>query len=79
MYVFCVDQTYPHLLKTVAIGTGTKDKAYRRYALAVERALGSFDTAQQEWADYISFLNRLLKASTKCPFPFGQCSVLISS
>ncbi|KIW02889.1 uncharacterized protein PV09_05939 [Verruconis gallopava] len=43
-------------------GAGTKDKNYRRYALAVERALSSFDTAQQEWADYISFLNRLLKA-----------------
>lgn len=28
----------------------------------MERALGSFDTAQQEWADYISFLSRLLKA-----------------
>jgi hypothetical protein len=27
----------------------------------VERALSLFDTAQQEWADYISFLSRLLK------------------
>jgi hypothetical protein len=44
------------------VASQSKDKAYRRYALAVERALGSFDTAQQEWADYISFLNRLLKA-----------------
>jgi hypothetical protein len=43
-------------------GINPKDKAYRRYALAVERALSSFDTAQQEWADYISFLARLLKA-----------------
>jgi len=39
-----------------------KDKHYRRYALGVERALSTFDTAQQEWADYISFLSRLLKA-----------------
>jgi hypothetical protein len=39
-----------------------KDKSYRRYASGVERALSSFDTAQQEWADYISFLGRLLKA-----------------
>lgn len=39
-----------------------QDKAYRKYATGVERALGLFETALQEWADYISFLNRLLKA-----------------
>ncbi|KAL2134374.1 hypothetical protein VTI74DRAFT_365 [Chaetomium olivicolor] len=39
-----------------------KDKYYRKYASGVERALSLFDTALQEWADYISFLNRLLKA-----------------
>jgi hypothetical protein len=38
-----------------------KDKGYRRYASNVERALSLFDTALQEWADYISFLSRLLK------------------
>lgn len=38
-----------------------KDKNYRRYASSVERALSLFDTALQEWADYISFLSRLLK------------------
>jgi len=38
-----------------------KDKSYRRYAAGVERALSLFDTALQEWADYISFLGRLLK------------------
>lgn len=38
-----------------------KDKNYRRYAAGVERALSLFDTALQEWADYISFLSRLLK------------------
>jgi hypothetical protein len=43
-------------------GANLKDKHYRRYALGVERALSTFDTAQQEWADYISFLSRLLKA-----------------
>ena len=37
------------------------DRSYRRYASGVERALSLFDTAQQEWADYISFLARLLK------------------
>lgn len=40
-----------------------KNKNYRRYASSVERALSLFDTALQEWADYISFLSRLLKAS----------------
>ncbi|KAL1842372.1 hypothetical protein VTJ49DRAFT_5437 [Mycothermus thermophilus] len=38
------------------------DKHYRKYASGVDRALSLFDTALQEWADYISFLNRLLKA-----------------
>ncbi|KDN65551.1 hypothetical protein CSUB01_03573 [Colletotrichum sublineola] len=39
-----------------------KDKHYRKYASGIERALSLFETALQEWADYISFLNRLLKA-----------------
>ncbi|KAF2122140.1 Dopey, N-terminal-domain-containing protein [Lophiotrema nucula] len=39
-----------------------KDKGYRRYAAGIDRALALWDTAQQEWADYISFLARLLKA-----------------
>ncbi|KAK4128572.1 hypothetical protein N657DRAFT_686083 [Parathielavia appendiculata] len=42
--------------------TPPKDKHYRKYASGIERALALFDTALQEWADYISFLNRLLKA-----------------
>lgn len=41
--------------------TPPKDKYYRKYASGIERALSLFDTALQEWADYISFLNRLLK------------------
>ncbi|EEP76156.1 conserved hypothetical protein [Uncinocarpus reesii 1704] len=44
-----------------------KDKGYRRYASNVERALSLFDTALQEWADYISFLSRLLKALQSHP------------
>jgi hypothetical protein len=38
-----------------------KDKAYRRYASGVEKTLSLFETALEEWADYISFLNKLLK------------------
>jgi hypothetical protein len=38
-----------------------KDKHYRKYASGVDRAISLFDTALEEWADYISFLNRLLK------------------
>ena len=48
-----------------------KDKNYRRYASGVERALSLFDTALQEWADYISFLGRLLKVSDP-PIPFQE-------
>ena len=44
-----------------------KDKVYRRYASNVERALSLFDTALQEWADYIAFLGRLLKALQSKP------------
>ena len=46
-----------------------KDKNFRRYAAGVERALALWDTAQQEWADYISFLGRLLKVNTAMLLP----------
>ena len=60
---------YRSLLKTGDSGADTcglvealrKDKTYRRYASGVERALSLFDSTLQEWADYISFLGRLLK------------------
>ncbi|KAM0554113.1 hypothetical protein ACHAPJ_006911 [Fusarium lateritium] len=39
-----------------------KDKSYRKYAHGVDKALILFETALEEWADYISFLNKLLKA-----------------
>ncbi|KAJ5595050.1 uncharacterized protein N7459_001258 [Penicillium hispanicum] len=48
-------------------GSLKKDKNYRRYASSVERALSLFDNALQEWADYISFLSRLLKALQSHP------------
>lgn len=38
-----------------------KDKTFRKYAAVVDKALSLFETALEEWADYISFLNRLLK------------------
>lgn len=34
----------------------------RRYATNIERALASWEVAPEEWADYIAFLSRLLKA-----------------
>lgn len=48
----------------MVVGSLKKDKNYRRYASSVERALSLFDNALQEWADYISFLGRLLKVSS---------------
>ncbi|PHH61555.1 hypothetical protein CDD81_292 [Ophiocordyceps australis] len=39
-----------------------KDRAYRRYAAGVDKTLSLFESALEEWADYISFLNKLLKA-----------------
>ncbi|TVY54541.1 Protein dopey [Lachnellula cervina] len=47
---------------TTADEPPNKDKAFRRYASGVDRSLSLFDTALQEWADYISFLGRLLKS-----------------
>jgi hypothetical protein len=52
-----------HLLTRAPIALYKKDKGFRRYAAGVERALALWDSAQQEWADYISFLGRLLKVS----------------
>ncbi|KAL8808463.1 MAG: hypothetical protein Q9182_000013 [Xanthomendoza sp. 2 TL-2023] len=43
-------------------GSSKTDKATRRYAAGIDRALSLFDTALQEWADYLPFLGRLLKA-----------------
>lgn len=48
-----------------------KDKAYRRYASGVEKALLLFETVLEEWADYISFLNRLLKVRARLLAPSG--------
>ncbi|KAK0926825.1 hypothetical protein LTR91_009471 [Friedmanniomyces endolithicus] len=43
------------------------DKSLRRYGALIERAVNSWDTAPQEWADYIAFLARLLKAIQSHP------------
>lgn len=55
--------------------TPIKDKHYRKYASGVERALSLFDTALEEWADYISFLSRLLKVGShfvSYPYDFRE-------
>ncbi|GIZ38144.1 hypothetical protein CKM354_000156700 [Cercospora kikuchii] len=38
------------------------DKSLRRYAANIERALSTWEISPEEWADYIAFLARLLKA-----------------
>ncbi|EMD00050.1 hypothetical protein BAUCODRAFT_62777 [Baudoinia panamericana UAMH 10762] len=43
------------------------DKGLRRYGVLVERAVSSWETAPREWADYIAFLGRLLKAIQSHP------------
>ena len=63
-----VNSPIPHEKPPVTIEEDPrKDKSYRRYASNVERALSMFDTALQEWADYIAFLGRLLKALQSSP------------
>jgi hypothetical protein len=62
------DSSSPRLRRAKNYEDGLKkDKNYRRYASSIERALSLFDTALQEWADYISFLSRLLKALQSHP------------
>ncbi|KAI5361315.1 Putative protein dopey [Septoria linicola] len=38
------------------------DKVLRRYGANIERALSTWEISPEEWADYIAFLARLLKA-----------------
>ncbi|KAF7191529.1 Protein dopey [Pseudocercospora fuligena] len=38
------------------------DKGLRRYASNIDRALATWEISPEEWADYIAFLARLLKA-----------------
>ncbi|PNS21303.1 Protein dopey [Sphaceloma murrayae] len=53
----------PNLQAGRNIEEGLKsDKTYRRYAAGIDKALASFEPSQQEWADYIAFLGRLLRA-----------------
>ena len=53
------------MLTDFCVGEGDiarKDPKYKRYTANIEKALVLFEThALQEWADYISFLVRLLK------------------
>ncbi|RPA91145.1 hypothetical protein L873DRAFT_1831516 [Choiromyces venosus 120613-1] len=45
-----------------------KDPKYKRYSTTIDRALSLFENySLQEWADYISFLGRLLKALQSHP------------
>ncbi|KAH8153786.1 uncharacterized protein LAJ45_01553 [Morchella importuna] len=45
-----------------------KDPKYKRYSANIDRALSLFESyTLQEWADYISFLGRLLKALQSNP------------
>lgn len=59
--VFKLSRTGPITLTNMS-----DTKAVRRYQAGVERALGLFD-ASNEWADYIAFLSRLLKALQASP------------
>lgn len=53
-------------------GSLKNDKAARRYAAGIDRALTLFDNALQDWADYLPFLGRLLKALQVHPPGFSN-------
>ena len=59
--LLCCEGIEAHVAMNKTEEVPPNDKNYRKYAAGVERALSLFETALQEWADYISFLNRLLK------------------
>ena len=41
-----------------------KDPRYKRFSASIDRALALFESnSLQEWADYISFLGRLLRVT----------------
>jgi hypothetical protein len=69
----CVSNSWAKLTGACAV-LFKKDKGFRRYAAGVERALALWDAAQQEWADYISFLGRLLKVNTSSQMYLGGCA-----
>ncbi|OQO08069.1 hypothetical protein B0A48_06862 [Cryoendolithus antarcticus] len=53
----------PHLARRTAEDASWKsDRSIRRYAASIARALSTWEAAPEEWADYIAFLGRLLKA-----------------
>jgi hypothetical protein len=56
LYSLCI------MLIVALVDTSSHDKAFRRYAAGIDRVLSIFDSGLREWADYISFLSRLLKA-----------------
>ncbi|KAI7517985.1 hypothetical protein KC316_g20568, partial [Hortaea werneckii] len=57
----------PRSRRAVEDGLYKADKSLRRYAALIERALSTWETSPQEWADYIAFLGRLLKAIQSQP------------
>ncbi|CAK3964497.1 related to regulator of reproduction [Lecanosticta acicola] len=48
--------------RVVEDGLYKADKSLKRYAANIERVLSTWEIAPEEWADYIAFLGRLLKA-----------------
>ncbi|CAG8486931.1 23999_t:CDS:10 [Cetraspora pellucida] len=56
-----------------------KDPHYKRYVQQVERILQSFDKEVNEWADFISFLGKLLRAFQAYPqFPVIPRKLLVA-
>ena len=55
-----------------AASISKKEKNYKRYEAAIDRALALFDSALQEWPDYIAFIGRLLKALQARPVSVSE-------
>lgn len=52
-----------YLISAALASLLASDPQFRKYSAQVERALAAFDTVK-EWADFISFLTKLLKVSS---------------
>jgi len=54
------------LRKLIVPDPTKKDPKYKRFSASIDRALALFESNNlQEWADYISFLGRLLKVRSR--------------
>ncbi|RHZ59323.1 hypothetical protein Glove_364g9 [Diversispora epigaea] len=70
LFIFLSSRNNEPNFKMKELEKYSKDSRYKKYVQLVEKILQSFDKEVNEWADFISFLGKLLKAFQTYPqFP----------